>query len=111
MQLPDALMQSTAWHVLLDALSITYALLRTGTLHSIGYTASADGVEWHTLLYQNALTLLNTDLLLFSGAVSIAAVHSHAMLLPTAAAVQLVGIVLLACMFLTVQCCEYLHLY
>nr|ATQ37457.1 cytochrome c oxidase subunit 3 [Diplonema ambulator] len=104
-----ALFVSILWALIL--VLVAHSIYIAGSLHSIGSTVSSTGSEWHTLVYQNTLTLLNTDLLLFSGCVSIAAVHSHAMLLPVTASVQLLCIVLLALMFLSVQCCEYIHLY
>nr|QHQ98657.1 cytochrome c oxidase subunit 3 [Diplonema japonicum] len=104
-----ALFISILWALVL--VLVSHSVYISGSLHSLGYSVSDGGVEWVALVYQNTLTLLNTDLLLFSGCVSIAAVHSHTMHTPVAAALQLLLIVLLALVFLVVQCCEYLHLY
>ena len=77
----------------------------------LSVTASSTSTECSSVLYQNTLTLLNSMLLLTSGVVSVAAVHTHTMKLLVASTVYLSIIVALATVFLGVQCCEYVHLY
>lgn len=62
-------------------------------------------------IYSNTLTLLNTDLLLTSGVVSVAAIHSMTMKTLVQSNSMLLVVVMLGTVFLLVQCCEYLHLY
>ena len=64
-----------------------------------------------TTVYSNTLTLLNSTLLLTSGVVSVAAIHSMSMKTPVMSSAMLAVVVLLGTLFLMVQCCEYLHLY
>ena len=70
-----------------------------------------DGVDSVSLIYQNTLTLLNTDLLLSTGVVSIAAMHSHTMKNILHGTLCMTVLVTVASVFLLVQCCEYLHLF
>ena len=62
-------------------------------------------------MYSNTLTLLNTNLLLASGVVSVAAIHSVTMKTLVHTNYMLVLVVVLGTVFLLVQCCEYIHLY
>ncbi len=77
----------------------------------LGTQLLALSTEHLAVVYQNTLTLLNSDLLLATGALSIAAVHSHTMRTATSGCFYLSLIVCAASAFLLVQCCEYLHLY
>jgi heme/copper-type cytochrome/quinol oxidase subunit 3 len=77
----------------------------------LAVSLAVDGTDVYSVMYQNTLTLLNTDLLLWTGAVSISAIHAHAMRTPVVACTQLSMIVCIASCFLLVQCCEYIHLY
>ena len=65
----------------------------------------------NTSVYINTLTLLNTNLLVTSGVVSIAAMHAVVMKTPVLSNSMLMVVVVLGSIFLLVQCCEYLHLY
>jgi len=80
----------------------------TGSLSECSCIAAAVDVS---TVYSNTLTLLNTDLLLWSGVVSIAAVHSMTMKSMIQTMGLLLVVVMLGTTFLLVQCCEYLHLY
>ena len=64
-----------------------------------------------TMVYANTLTMLNTDLLLTSGVVSISAVHACTMKTMVSTHLLLLVVVILGLVFLMVQCVEYLHLY
>ncbi len=80
----------------------------TETLTSCCTNGSA--VDTSTV-YSNTLTLLNTDLLLTSGVVSVGAVHSMQMKTMVQTMGLLLVVIALGTTFLLVQCCEYLHLY
>ena len=69
------------------------------------------GASTTSTVFQNTLTLANTDLLLSSGVLSIAAVHHGASRTSTLSAMLYLCVVDVAILFLTVQGCEYLHLY
>jgi heme/copper-type cytochrome/quinol oxidase subunit 3 len=62
-------------------------------------------------VYSNTLTLLNTDLLVSSGVLSISGIHSMTMKTTIQTCGMLVLVVVLGTVFLMVQCCEYIHLY
>ena len=62
-------------------------------------------------IYSNTLTLLNTDLLLTSGVVSVAAIHAMTMKTLVHSNSMLLLVVMLGTVFLLVQRFEYLHLY
>ena len=62
-------------------------------------------------LYANTLTLLNTNLLVTSGVLSVGAMHSVVMKTNSLSNSLLLMVVGLGTLFLMVQCCEYLHLY
>jgi len=83
----------------------------TGGLASLtGVVVSTTSVDAVTV-YSNTLTLLNTNLLLTSGVVSIGGMHSITMKTAVQSSVLLMLVVVLGTVFLLVQCCEYLHLY
>ena len=62
-------------------------------------------------MYQNTLTLLNTDLLLSSGVLAVAGMHTVVLQLLGVHCLLLTVVVIVAVLFLAVQCCEYIHLY
>ena len=77
----------------------------------LAVTVLYDGVEQHGVMYQNTLTLLNTHLLLWTGVLSVLAIHAHTMKVPVSVAAYLTAVCSLGGCFLLVQCCEYVHLY
>nr|QHQ98672.1 cytochrome c oxidase subunit 3 [Rhynchopus humris] len=83
----------------------------TGSLGCMYQCTVLLDVEWGITLYQNTLTLLNTDLLLTSGVWGVAAMHAVVLHLLLVHCYATTTIILLAVVFLAVQCCEYLHLY
>ena len=86
-------------------------LATTAGLMTLAVCLAADGVEHHGVMYQNTLTLVNTHLLLWTGVLSVLAVHAHTMKLPVSIAGYLVAVCCIGGCFLLVQCCEYVHLY
>merc|ERR1712083_1235604 len=63
------------------------------------------------LVFQNALTLANTDLLFATGLLAVIVMHCHAALMLAHIQLWLGIIVMAGSVFLVVQCCEYQHLY
>eukprot|EP01012_Entosiphon_sulcatum_P016747 TRINITY_DN21636_c0_g1_i1.p1 TRINITY_DN21636_c0_g1~~TRINITY_DN21636_c0_g1_i1.p1 ORF type:complete len:193 (-),score=11.35 TRINITY_DN21636_c0_g1_i1:37-615(-) len=104
-----ALFVSVIWALVL--VLVAHSSYTTAGLLPLAVTVAVDGVEQYGVLYQNTLTLLNTHLLLWTGVLSILAVHAHAMKLPISASLYLAEVVCLGGCFLLVQCCEYVHLY
>jgi len=101
-------------------ISILWSVVLSLVAHSVYVMGSTDTLSASTLvhssvsattMYANTLTLLNTDLLITSGVVSIAAMHGMTMKSLTNAVVLLVVVCMLGSVFLLVQCIEYLHLY
>ena len=81
---------------------------------SVGVLSTLDielGVVASSTVYSNTLTLLNTDLLLTSGVISVGAIHSITMKTVVQSNGMLLLVVMLGTVFLLVQCCEYMHLY
>lgn len=74
--------------------------------------AALDGIMMTTgLVFQNALTLANTDLLFATGLLAVIVMHCHAALMLAHIQLWLGIIVMAGSVFLVVQCCEYQHLY
>ena len=69
------------------------------------------GTQDVTTSYSNTLTLLNTNLLLASGVLSVGSVHAVGMKLPVLANSSMLLVMVLGTLFLSVQCCEYIHLH
>ena len=85
--------------------------MHTGSSGALHDTVIAISNMDTVCMYSNTLTLLNTDLLVFSGVLSVSAIHSITMKTTTQTCSMLMLVVLMGTVFLTVQCCEYLHLY
>lgn len=83
----------------------------TGGVSSLAVVVVSSTSTDAVTLYSNTLTLLNTNLLLTSGVVSIGGMHSITMKTSVLSSVLLMVVVVLGTVFLLVQCCEYLHLY
>lgn len=62
-------------------------------------------------VFQNALTLANTDLLFMTGLLAVVVMNNHATLMLGSIQLWIGVIVLAGTVFLVVQCCEYQHLY
>ena len=82
-----------------------------GSTDTLGSSSTGHGVLSTGVAYSNTLTLLNTDLLLTSGVVSIAGMHGMTMKTIAHAMLMLLVVCMLGTVFLLVQCIEYLHLY
>ena len=94
--------------------------LRVGCLHrslACSGVGSTDAVTLSvttistSTVYSNTLTLLNTDLLLTSGIMSVGAAHSINMKCLVQSNSMFLLIVLVGMVFVLIQCCEYVHLY
>ena len=84
---------------------------KTGSVGVLSTVVVQLGVVDCSSVYSNTLTLLNTDLLLSSGVVSVSVVHSMTMKTLVHSNTAILLVVLLGTVFLLVQCCEYMHLY
>lgn len=100
---------SILWSVVLFLVSHT--VYTTGSTSSIVSVSTSVGTNECTTMYANTLTLLNTNLLLASGVVSIASIHAVHMKTPVMSTVMMSMVAMLGTVFLVVQCCEYIHLY
>ena len=106
----------TAAHTVMHTLALHHSNVYvvptcTGSTGALADTVISMGNQDTVLLYSNTLTLVNTDLLVTSGILSVSAIHSTTMKTTTQTAGMLLLVVLLASVFLMVQCCEYIHLY
>lgn len=100
---------SILWSVVLFL--VAHSVYTTGSTASIVSVSSGLGTSDVTTMYANTLTLLNTNLLLASGVVSIAAIHAVSMKTPVIGTTMMLVVSMLGTVFLVVQCCEYIHLY
>ena len=79
---------------------------------SVCMESSSDGVTlWSSHIIANALTLINTVLLISSGMVAVAALHASSLRAHILYSSLVVVVVVAATAFLSVQCMEYMHLY
>ena len=78
---------------------------------SLDHVVEHLGYMLSTLQMANALTMVNTTLLLTTGVLAGYAVHALSMRLPVLACTLMHTIVSLGMLFLSVQCMEYGHLY
>nr|QHQ98702.1 cytochrome c oxidase subunit 3 [Sulcionema specki] len=104
-----ALFVSILWVVVLVLVSthssyIEYPSLLYNIIITYGTTTS--GVH-----FQNALTIINTDLLLFTGVLSVVVVHCNSTSTMLYTHSLFTYIIILGGVFVVVQCCEYVHLY
>nr|QHQ98640.1 cytochrome c oxidase subunit 3 [Lacrimia lanifica] len=100
---------SILWSVVL--VLVAHSIHQTGGVGVMVHSTPQLGHVGSTSVYVNTLTLLNTNLLVTSGIVSIAAMHAVVMKTSVLSNSMLMLVVVLGSVFLLVQCCEYLHLY
>jgi len=100
---------SILWSVVLSL--VAHSIYTTGSTNTLATTVVSTSSTDAVSVYSNTLTLLNSTLLLTSGVVSVAAVHSISMKTSVMSSAMLMVVVVLGTVFLMVQCCEYLHLY
>ena len=81
------------------------------TLAPLGHSVPGVGHAVSTRVFQNTLTLINTDLLLASGVASMLSMHAHTLRVPVLCTCMLAVVALQATAFLAVQCIEYMHLH
>jgi len=100
---------SILWSVVLSL--VAHSIYVMGSTDTLGSSSTGHGVLSTGVAYSNTLTLLNTDLLLTSGVVSIAGMHGMTMKTIVHAMLMMLVVCMLGTVFLLVQCIEYLHLY
>jgi len=100
---------SILWSVVLSL--VAHSIYSMGSTGALATCSTVAGTVETSTVYSNTLTLLNTDLLLTSGVVSVGAVHSMQMKTMIQTMGLLLVVIALGTTFLLVQCCEYLHLY
>merc|ERR1711904_465218 len=84
----------------------------TSTTHGVLANIVIESGTTHTVfVFQNALTLANTDLLLTTGVLAVAIMHLIVYRIIVGAQLLLGILIVAGKLFLGVQCCEYLHLY